>query len=177
MSEMYVGEIRLFAGNYAPENWSFCNGTILPISDYEMLFALIGTTYGGNGITDFALPNLPGRVVCGAGQGPGLTNYVLGQTFGTAGVWLADDQLPAHKHGMVANSAPGGSLTPDGTIYSSVAEGYAFYVPDSDPGNRDKDPSENMLQASGGESAHYNVMPSFSLNYIIALTGLFPSQN
>src|SRR3979490_2969928 len=116
MAQPYVGEIRMFAGNFAPAGWMVCEGQLLPISENETLFTLIGTTYGGDGQSTFALPDLRGRVPVHQGQGPGLGNFIIGKTDGVEQVTLTAQQVPAHTHAFAASSAPGDSSTPQGTV-------------------------------------------------------------
>jgi len=174
MSDYYVGEIRLFGGNYAPEGWALCNGATLTIAQYGELFALIGTAFGGDGRTTFQLPNLQGRLVCGTGQGPGLSNYTLGQAVGSAVATLTESQLPPHTHTMVASTVAATAATPTGNLYAACADGYTTYVTADAAGITEKDPNANMVSDSGEGDAHGNIMPFLAINYIIALTGTFP---
>src|SRR6201996_1656006 len=120
MSSPFVGEIRMFAGNFAPAGWAFCNGALLPISENDVLFNLIGTTYGGDGQETFALPDLQGRVPVHMGQGPGLRqSYVVGELGGAEEVTLSGQQLPQHGHAMMASTGPGGSPDPAGNVVGS----------------------------------------------------------
>lgn len=185
MSEVnsYWGEIRLFAGPYAPEGWCMCDGRLLPISEYEQLFSLIGTTYGGDGVKNFALPNLNGRVPIHQGQGLGLTNRVIGQTGGEVVHTLTTAEI-GHSHTMQVSSTIATIVNPvkgvmlgapptpgpvDGraqTLYGTLTSANTVQM------------AESMLsQEVGGGQGHVNMMPTMSMNYIIALQGEFPVRN
>lgn len=175
MSDPFIGEIRMFAGNFAPVNWAFCDGTLLSISDNDALFSLIGTTYGGDGQTTFALPDLRGRLPVGQGAGPGLTPRTVGQQFGTDTVTLTAQQLPAHSHGFVATTASGTSPNPRDNLFANSGEDVIYAPPPDNP------PYETMNQQTvrndGGGTAHDNHMPSTAMSYIICLSGIFPSRS
>ncbi|MCX6204707.1 MAG: tail fiber protein [Bacteroidetes bacterium] len=195
MSDFYVGEIRLFSGNYAPEGWSICDGSLITISTNQILFALIGNTYGGDGVTNFKLPDLRGRVIVGQGQGsiPGpkptpLTQRVLGQSGGVEQVTLQVNEMPSHTHNLVATTNPGTSNNP-GTgpanfMLSTVTGGTKpiGYLPDTTPPTgitRVQLNSNTISKALGTGSntnPHENRMPYIALNYIIALNGIYPIQ-
>lgn len=166
MSEPYIGEIRLFAGNFAPVNWAFCNGQILAISENEALFNLIGTTYGGDGQTTFALPNLQSRVPVHVGSG-----FVLAQTGGTETVTLTVNQMPAHTHPAQATSGAGTSNNPAGNAWANW------------PGSQFSDQgitaamNAGAIGFAGGSQPHENLMPYLTINFIIALYGVFPTQS
>jgi microcystin-dependent protein len=177
MSMAMLGEIRLFAGNFAPRNWTFCQGQILSISSNTALFSILGTTYGGNGTTTFALPDLRGRAPIGPGQGPGLSTYVLGQTSGVETVTLLQSQMPLHTHTLTPSpnassrfadvSSPAGAVpatSPEAPLYSSEA-------PDVTTAG-----GANIAVA-GGSQPHENRSPSLVLNYIICTAGIYPSRN
>lgn len=167
MSEPFLGSIVLFAGNFAPRGWAFCNGQILAISQNTALFSLLGTTYGGNGQTTFALPDLRGRAAISAGQGPGLANYSLGESAGEETVTLNVNQIPAHQHAQPASNAeqdtnrPGNAVPAKGGVYAGSTDGATL------------DPTT----IAGGSQPHDNRSPFLALNYIIALQGIFPSRN
>jgi microcystin-dependent protein len=165
-----IGEIRLFAGNFAPAGWQFCDGQLLPIATNDALFTLIGTTYGGDGQSTFALPNLQSRVPIHMGQGPG-QSYQIGEQGGVESVTLTTQQTPTHSHAFVASKAPGGSNTPQGNIVAtpSVTKLYRLTSP-SDP------LAANLVAPAGGSQPHDNRMPYIAINYIISLFGIFPSQ-
>jgi len=166
MSNPYVGEIRIFAGNFAPVGWMLCQGQLLPISEYETLFNLIGTTYGGDGQSTFALPNLSSRVPIH--QGPG---FVIGQLAGEETVTLTTQQIPQHSHAMPCNSASSSSPTPGGFFFG--AAGSTAYAPNTSA-NASMAPA--MIGNTGGNQPHDNRMPYLALNFIISLFGIFPSQ-
>lgn len=165
MADPYVGEIRIFAGNFAPLNWAFCNGASLPISDYETLFALIGTTYGGDGVQTFNLPDLRGRLPIGFGNG-----QVLGQLEGSPTVTLTQAQMPQHTHPVIATSSPGGN-SPVGAYFASDPSSPVYFPPDGTLMN------SQMITTTGGSQPHDNMMPYLCLSFIIALYGVFPTQS
>jgi len=173
MSNQYIGEIRMFAGNFAINGWAMCNGQLMPISQNEALFALIGTTYGGDGQNTYALPNLQSRVPIHLGTGAGLSSYVLGQLGGVEGVTLTGGQLPSHSHAVQASSAGSGSSDPTGNVWASSAATKQYAA------------SSNGAMAAGtvGSSGqgspvpHTNIMPVLAVTFIIALFGIFPTQN
>lgn len=170
--EGYIAEVRLFAGNFAPRNWAFCQGQILSISQNTALFSLLGTTYGGNGQTTFALPDLRGRVPVGTEQGPGLSPVRLGEKAGAQEVTLNVAQMPAHTHTVQSNAATNGAATtsrPNGKV---PAAGGA-YADSSDGSALQGD----VLNQAGGSQPHNNMQPYLGLNYIICLYGIFPSRN
>lgn len=181
MSSPYVGQIIMFGGNFPPSGWMFCSGQILPISENDVLFNLIGTTYGGDGQSTFALPNLQSRIPIHQGQGSGLSNYVIGQASGTEAVTLTTNQIPQHTHVPLANSNPGtNSVASSATILStenSTAQGggNAFtYVP---AGNPQAQMSNASIALTGGNLSHENVQPILAINYCISLFGIYPSPN
>lgn len=170
MSEPFLGMIAIYGFNFAPRGWAFCNGQILPIAQNTALFSLLGTTYGGNGQTTFALPNLQSRVPIQFGQGPGLSSYDLGQAAGTETVTLNVNEIPMHQHPIMASDVQSTSARPDGTVFS---EGGAY---NAGP------PNVNMLAtiippSGGGNQPHPNIQPYLALNFSIALEGIFPSRN
>jgi microcystin-dependent protein len=169
MSSPFVGEIRQFAGNFAPVNWMLCNGQVLPIDQYEVLYTLIGTTYGGDGVTTFALPNLQGRFPIHFGTGGGAT-YVIGQSGGVENVTLTTPQLPAHTH--TPNAAGiGGSDNPSNNFWgTSTAKPYT-----TAPGNLAFNASS--ILAAGAGVPHDNMNPFLAITFIISLFGIFPSQS
>lgn len=172
----FLGEIRLFAGAYAPQDWALCDGTLYRIADYQTLYALIGTSYGGDGVTTFAVPDLRGRLPVGAGAGTGLTPRVLGQTGGYETVTLSVGQTPPHTHTMYATTA--NATTPSATngLFAKVDQGSLFYVDGSKPATGVSTYSARSLSVAGGNQAHENRMPSMVMNYIISMTGFFPQQ-
>lgn len=171
MSEPFIGEIRMFGGNFAPQGWALCDGQLLAISDNDALFALIGTTYGGDGETTFALPDLRGRLPVHMGQGSGLSNYVQGQTGGTETVTLTTSQLPLHTHPLSGSNTQATTRSPANTgLNTAEAQVYSRTL---DAGNL----SGDSIGPAGGSQPHENVMPFMCINFIIALFGIFPSRN
>jgi len=166
MSNPYIGEIRMFAGNFAPSGWALCDGAVMSISQNDALFQLIGTTYGGDGQTTFALPNLQGRVP--VHQGPGFT---LAQMGGSETVTLTTAQIPAHSHVPQASSVTGTQTSPQGNVWAASAN---FPYAANTPPNEGMDPAAVPL--SGGGQPHDNMMPFLAVNFIFSLFGIFPSQ-
>jgi microcystin-dependent protein len=169
MSEPFIAEIRIFAGTFAPRGWAFCNGQLLPVSQNTALFSLIGSTYGGDGRTVTALPNLQGRAPMHPGRGPGLTSRRLGERGGGETATLSEAQMPSHSHQMravagAANADPGPNRgLGDAPMYQAI-EGTENMAPD-------------MLATTGGSQAHQNMQPFLAINFIIALVGLYPSRS
>ncbi len=174
MSEPFVAEIRMFGGNFAPRGWALCDGQLLPIAQNTALFSILGTTYGGDGRTSFALPDLRGRVSLHEGQGPGLSPYALGNKSGVEHVTLAVNEIPAHNHKVEANPDPGNSPSPVNAIPGAETAG-AVDLWSTNAKNGDMKAS--MIQNTGGSQQHKNRQPYLVVNYIIALQGLFPSRN
>lgn len=173
MSEAYVGEIRIFAGTFAPTGWALCNGQILAISQNTALFSLLGTTYGGNGTTTFALPNLQGRAPMHWGTGPGLTPRSLGEVGGAATVTLLSTQMPAHTHTMNAAIDPGESDNP-ANLALARGSNITPYAPAPTPGTT---LSPSTLSVQGGSQPHNNMQPYLTMNFIIALQGIYPPRS
>jgi microcystin-dependent protein len=171
VSEPFLGEIRIFGFNFAPRGWAFCQGQILSISENTALFALLGTTYGGNGQTTFALPDLRGRVANSFGQGPGLANYDLGEVSGSENVTLNSSQMPQHSHGVVANGGAATETRPDGGVPARTAAPAYATAPDGTAMNG------GMIGPAGGSQPFSNLPPFLTLNFCIALQGIFPSRN
>ncbi|KIL35592.1 hypothetical protein SD71_12640 [Cohnella kolymensis] len=169
----YLGEIRLFAGNFAPRGWALCNGQLMPISQNTALFSILGTQYGGNGTTNFALPDFRGRAPVHQGQGPGLTARTIGEMGGSSSVTLQATQIPSHTHVPNCQSAQG-IADPTGAIWTNSGglRGLAVYGPTPEVGM-----SPTAVQAAGGSQPHNNMQPSLGLNYIIALEGVFPPRS
>lgn len=171
MSSPYVGEIRMFGGNFAPAGWAFCDGSILPISEYETLFNLIGTTYGGDGQSTFALPDLRGRVPVHMGQGAGLSSYTIAQQGGVESVTLTTNQIPSHSHPIVAEDDGPSTTSTDPTnhLYGhpNTATIYSLHTGGL----------QTMLtaQSSGGSQPHENHQPFLCINFILSLFGIYPS--
>lgn len=168
MAQPYVGEIRIFAGNFEPAGWMFCSGQMLAISQYETLFQLIGTTFGGDGQSTFALPDLRSRVPIHMGQGSGLSNYPLAQSSGAEQVTLTLQQIPIHTH-IPMGSSTGGSDNPSGNFWgNSNAKAYS-----AGPGNTTMNGS--AIGNAGGNQPHDNMLPFLGLSFIISLFGIFPT--
>jgi len=171
MSTPYIGEIRLFAGNFAPVGWAFCKGQLLAIDQADVLFQLIGTTYGGDGQQTFALPDLRGRLPVHQGQGSGTGNHTIGETGGTETVTLTVAQIPAHSHMLVGSGAaasagnPAGAMLAATTVNSYDSTGTAAVTM-----------AGSALGSAGGNQPHENMAPTLTLNYIISLFGIFPTQ-
>jgi microcystin-dependent protein len=179
MADPFIGEIRMFCGNFAPNGWALCNGQLLSISQYQALFSILGTTFGGNGTTNFALPNLQGRVPIHWGQGQGLSPYNIGQTGGAETVGLSVAQMPAHNHQV--NASPNAATTTVATanvpatvtstergqqapsVYSSNAPSVAM--------------NNGMISPTGGGAPHTNIQPYQCVTFIIALNGIYPSRS
>jgi microcystin-dependent protein len=177
MSTPYIGEIRMFGFGTrgAPNGWQACDGSLLPISEYDTLFALIGTTYGGDGQVTFGVPDLRGRLPIHQGTGPGLSTYVIGQMAGTETVTVLPTQMPAHTHTLVATTAAATAVTPGTTLLPAAVSGDTFYV-NTITGNNRVAMSAQSTSNSGGSQAHENRMPTLTVQYCIATQGIFPSQ-
>jgi microcystin-dependent protein len=170
MSEPFLGEIRVFGGNFAPKGWMLCNGAILPISQFSALFSILGTTYGGNGQTNFGLPNLQGNAPMSWGNGPGLTPRTIGEVGGSANVTLLPTELPSHTHtGMASGS--------DGTLNTPVVLAEApIYGPNPATGSGQIVAMAAAVAPTGGSQPHNNMAPYLGMTFIIALQGIFPSR-
>ncbi|MBY0430600.1 MAG: tail fiber protein [Rhodospirillales bacterium] len=175
--EYYVGEIRMFAGSYAPEEWQLCDGSLLQINSYQLLYALIGTTWGGDGRATFAVPDLRGRLPIGQGLGANLTQRVLGQTGGTEQVILQSSQIPVHNHGFtVANATATASIPSPTLMFANPTGGDLMYLPQGTTPMSAVSPNPDTLMPTGSSGPHGNVMPSFPVNFIISTSGLFPDR-
>lgn len=166
MAQPYVGEIRMFAGNFAPAGWMFCEGQLLPISENETLFNLIGTTYGGDGQSTFALPDLRGRLPMHQGNG-----FVLAETGGAEEVTLTVNQIPAHSHPLLANSSPGTNAAPQNSVMAKTTTGF-LYINENTTGNM----AATAIGPVGGSQPHTNFQPYLCVDFIVSLFGIFPSQ-
>lgn len=164
MAQPYVGEIRMFAGNFAPVGWMFCDGQLLPISENETLFQLIGTTYGGDGQSTFALPDLRSRVPVHQGNG-----FILAETGGAEEITLTVSQIPAHSHPLLASSASGQSSAPPNNVLAAIV-GNIYNPNASNPVNM----NAQSVGPVGGSQPHSNLQPFLCINFIISLFGIFP---
>lgn len=181
MSQPFLSQILMFGGNFAPKNYALCNGQTLAINQNQALFALLGTTYGGNGVTTFQLPNLQSSLPLGFGQGPGLSFYNLGQTGGTPSVTLNQSTVPTHMHSFIA--ATGTAATNSASVANNIpgsppASNGQFYA--TPPGNPPLQPQAMGAAACstiGNNQSHTNLMPSLCITFAIALAGAFPSRN
>jgi microcystin-dependent protein len=172
MAQPYVGEIRMFAGNFNPVGWEFCDGQLMPISENETLFQLIGTTYGGDGESTFALPNLQSRIPIHMGTGSSGTTYALAETGGVESVTLTVQQIPAHTHPLMA-SMDSGSQSIAGNAVLAAQSPVSIYRPNATPPNVAMNASS--VSPVGGNQPHENMQPFVCINYIISLFGLYPS--
>lgn len=171
--DYYIGEIRMFAGTFAPAGWAKCEGQILPIAQNTALFSLLGTTYGGNGTTTFALPDLRGRIPMATGQGPGLTARFLGEVGGSETNTLTINQMPAHNHQVNASTLDGDQNVPTGSIPANTKTLDKEYT--TSGANTTMNPS--MIGVTGGSQPVNNMQPSLAVTFIIALQGIYPPQN
>jgi microcystin-dependent protein len=175
MSDPFVAEVRIFAGNFAPTGWAMCNGQVLPISQNAALYSLLGNIYGGDeNASTFALPNLQGSVVIGAGQGPGgLSSYFPGETGGEQTVTLLQSQIPAHTHNLACVSSNATTGTPSDTVLLASGKAPEAYVA---PGPATLQLNPTAIGPAGGSQPHDNMQPYLTLMYIIAMQGIFPSR-
>jgi microcystin-dependent protein len=172
MSEPFLGEVRMFAGNFAPKDWALCNGQILPINQFTALFSLLGTSYGGNGTTNFALPNLQNSVPMHKGQGPGLTDRVIGEIGGSATVALIATEMGPHSHAPFVTTGAGTLVPPTNAYWatsSSRDKQFANTAPTATMAPAAQDPT-------GGSQPHNNQFPFLVVTYIIATAGIFPQR-
>ena len=171
MADPFVAEIRIFPFNFAPKGWAWCDGQLLPLSQNTALFSLLGTTYGGNGKSNFALPDLQGRAPMHPGRGPGLSLHDLGETGGSETVSLLESEIPAHNHTLRAvndsglQSSPGGAVVARANVYNS-----------SPPGGNFTSMSVNAMAPAGGDQPHNNMMPYLTFYFCLALQGVFPPR-
>jgi microcystin-dependent protein len=172
MSQPYVGEIRMFGGNFAPSGWAFCDGQLMQISENDTLFNLIGTTYGGDGQETFALPDLQGRLPMHAGQGPGLSNYQIGEKAGVETVTLTTQQNPTHTHAVVVSGDLANSNSPNNSMLAQSTQ-ILLYTQDT----ASKFMAPSALSPVGGSQPHENMQPFLVISFIISLFGVYPSQS
>jgi microcystin-dependent protein len=166
MGQPFVGEIRMFAGNFAPAGWAFCAGQTLPISENEVLFQLIGTTYGGDGQSTFNLPDLQGRLPIHMGNG-----FIQAETGGAEEITLTVNQIPAHSHPLIATTAVGTAASPQGSVLAASGSSNVYR-----PGPGAGALAPEAVGSAGGSQPHSNLQPYLGLNFIISLFGIFPSQ-
>jgi microcystin-dependent protein len=173
MADPFVAEIRIFPFNFAPKGWAFCDGQILPISQNTALFSLLGTTYGGDGKSTFALPNLQGSAPMHPGQGLGLSLHDLGETGGSEAVTLLESEIPSHAHGLMAVSQPGDLADPTGRSVARASTGNPFQTATN---VNIVQMAAQTLAPAGSDQPHNNMMPYLTLNFCIALQGVFPPR-
>ncbi|WP_284638155.1 phage tail protein [Paenibacillus silviterrae] len=177
MADAYIGEIRIFAGNFPPKGWALCNGQLMSITQNTALFSILGVQYGGDGKTTFALPNLMGKAPMNQGQGPGLTNRTMGQSVGSATVTLLTTEIPAHNHVPQAINAPGNDTSPSNNYWAQsppVGRGGVQDPLSTQTPNAPMSPV--ALNVAGGSQPHNNMQPFLAMNFIICLVGEFPSR-
>ena len=173
MGEPFIGEIRMFGGNFAPAGWAMCAGQLMAIAQNDALFNLIGTTYGGDGQNTFGLPDLQSRIPVHAGQGPGITqNYVLGEQAGVESVTLTTQQIPVHNHAYLASTAAANSNTPANQVIAQSTQRAVYFE-----ASTTTDLAPSAVVQIGGSQPHDNLMPYLAITFIISLFGVFPSQN
>jgi microcystin-dependent protein len=176
MSTPFVAEIRMFAGNFAPRNWAFCNGQLLPIAQNTALFSLVGTYYGGNGTSNFALPDLRGRAAMHWGDGAGLSSYVLGEMAGENSVTLLTTEMPLHTHSIsgavIANSNPG-ETPASNTLFTNSSPNQLYGTVLGTTVNL----APQSISIAGGSQPHNNTQPYLAVSFIICMSGVYPSRN
>jgi len=182
MSNFYIGQIIMFGGNFAPRGFMFCNGQLLPIAQYQALFSLIGTTYGGNGTTNFALPNLQSRVPVHIGTGPGQPTYTLGQSAGEDAVTITSQTMAAHNHVLIASQGAANTGSVGSTVLPATSNGPSpatpeFYAVQASPPLTVVPLDSHTASLTGSGGPHNNVMPSLAVSFVIAVVGIFPSRN
>lgn len=173
MADPFVAEVRIFPFNFAPKGWAWCNGQLLPISQNTALFSLLGTFYGGDGKSTFALPNFEGSAVVHAGQGPGLSQYFVGQVGGTETVTLLQSEIPAHSHSLMASATNSSKPNPSGNALTRIAANGTPYLAPPQPLVNFND---KAISPTGGDQPHNNLMPYLTLYFNIALQGVFPPR-
>lgn len=173
MADPFVAEVRIFPFNFAPKGWAWCNGQLLPISQNTALFSLLGTTYGGDGKSTFALPDIEGRAVMHPGQGPGLSLHDLGEMSGSETVTLLESEIPAHSHTLTASGSDGGDRSPANEQFAVNVGGVNMYAPPSNPLTQ---LAFQALPPAGGDQPHNNMQPYLTFFFNIALQGVFPPR-
>ncbi len=176
MAEAYLGEIRMFAGNFAPSGWALCNGQILSISQNNALFSILGTQFGGDGVSTFGLPNLQSRVPIHQGQGQGLSPYTVGQTGGVENVTLLTSQIPAHTHPVNASNTSASATTASGNLPATVEAARGQEAPKIYGSPAATTMAANMIGAAGGSQPHPNIQPYQCVTFIISLQGIYPTR-
>ena len=176
MADPFIAEIRIFGFNFAPKGWAFCTGQLLPIRQNTALFSLLGTTYGGDGKSTFALPNLEGDIVMHPGQGPGLSNYDLGQSGGQSTVTLLNSEMPQHSHALAASNEIGEDRKPAGEAFARSTGG-PLYGPAPVPPVAPVAMAPAAIGVMGGNQPHNNMMPHLAVNFCIALQGIYPARS
>lgn len=176
MSQPFIGEIRMFGGSFAPVGWAFCSGQLMPISENDALFTLIGTTYGGDGENTFALPNLQSRFPLHQGTGPGLSTYQLGETGGTESVTLTTNQIPNHSHTPTAHATGGSGGSPFNNLWAASTPGTLLYTT-GPAGTADTPMNPAAVNPAGGNQPHENMSPFLVVSFIISLFGVYPTQS
>ena len=178
MATPFLGEIKLFAGNFQIRGWAYCNGQLLSIAQNDALYTLLGTTYGGDGVNTFGLPNLQSRVMVHQGTGAGLTTRVMGEVAGAENVSVSTAQLPAHTHTVIATTANGTTTSPANALPAAPSLSTSFgYLSGTATGTTDAAPAPTAIASAGNSQPHNNIMPVLALNYLIALEGVYPQQN
>ena len=173
MADPFLGEIRTFAGNFAPSGWALCQGQLLPIAQNDALFSLLGTTYGGDGQSTFALPNLAGRISLHQGTGPGLSPRTMGEAGGSEAVSLSGQQIPVHNHAANCSNTGANNLSPVGSYWSTDPGGNTGAYSTADGSQL----AGTAIGNTGGGQPHNNLQPYLVITYIIALEGIYPSRN
>jgi microcystin-dependent protein len=174
MSQPFVGEIRMFGGNFAPVGWAFCDGALLPIADNDVLFTLIGTTYGGDGQTTFALPDLRGRIPVHAGTLGG-SQFTLGESGGTEDVTLTVQQIPIHSHAALSVAGAGNQASPANSIWAGTQSGTQIYADPPNATGAEVPMKVNNIAGTGGSQPHTNMAPFLVISFIISLFGVTPN--
>ncbi|HYL72835.1 MAG TPA: tail fiber protein [Bryobacteraceae bacterium] len=173
MADPFVAEIRIFPFNFPPKGWAWCDGQLMPISQNTALFSLLGTTYGGDGKSNFALPNMQGNAPMHPGQGPGLSLHDLGETGGSETVTLLESEIPAHSHNLMATSSTSSKPSPAGNSFARVSGATPYLAP---AGAALAQMSDQTIAPAGGDQPHNNMMPYLTLYFNIALQGVFPPR-
>jgi microcystin-dependent protein len=171
MADPFIAEIRIFPFYFAPKGWAFCDGQLLPLSQNTALFSLLGTTYGGDGKSNFALPDMQGNVPMHPGQGPGLSLHDLGETGGSETVTLLESEIPMHSHGLIASASDGNNTKPAGQLF---AQGAGVSIWGTNAPNAQFSPL--AIAPAGGDQPHNNMQPYLTLNFCIALQGVYPPR-